>query len=562
MKLANSGNSLELYTNDFIIAGSRYTRDFKEYPLNPVASISNYDGLYSTNSKVIRFVNSNASVTSNLKRQTAFVYNNIIKSDKTYKAHEIQFLNIRLSRSYNNDFSESYNTSDSTQIASCVLEKTNNFLYTTYNNSSNTSAWGDRKGFAINNLKNITTNGTVPSFYMYGDSSNYGNNESDEFRIIKSTSEKDIIALDFNRGCGAGSCNGNSTTYITNVNATRLGMQNVYRGNNFAIFSVDALSESGYQTTGKVFTKTVSGEDWTTESVTTTSAVYFDTVPSNAIDNTDGTMTMYLTRPYISTQQKLGIWKIVIDLENETYTTQDLTLDEAIPYEVITMAQRSTNAKLYRAYATEYYRDEEDRCFVTVICKAINNNPTFVKVMCYEVDETNNTATLLGTYTPADGNLQEYDMINGETMLIGSPLGYIILTLDKDNGWIQTVSKEIAIDEITYDATANALFYTDTAKNIYMDKLDLAMSADWGWSEEGLEWLGEPIHTSLYMSCKDYTGDLVAQSVKLYIDGNAVFDSTSTKEAEVLTTTTGPITIPVTITGEGTITVSAKALVQ
>lgn len=153
-------------------------------------------------------------------------------------------------------------------------------------------------------------------------------------------------------------------------------------------------------------------------------------------------------------------------------------------------------------------------------------------------------------------------MIDSKTMLTASPLGYEILSFDTTAGvWKKTAGKDLSLDSIVYDDVSNALFYVDTSNTAYMDKLDLAMTADWGWSNPNQIWEGSTIDTTLYMSCADYTGKLISQDVTLYIEGNAVFTDNNLKSITVSTSATDKILIPVQITGDGVITVSAKAAI-
>lgn len=550
MKLQVNSNFFGIFNNNYIASSQLLTRDFKCFPLTCSAV-----GFDKTNSYLYSYKNPILKCSTGIGARrnfpcylTGYENNGVDYLVYTTPEKEITGSN---KLSFSNNLVDCVSTS---QIVPLPRYKTQLYLYAdggdaqTGSNSYYSYGNPNFSGFSVRD-----SDGHALLWFNFYTNDSYHCSNYCSYRIISQSSERDIIGLDtLHSGRYADTVS--STTGISNITINDIITQNS-KTNRFSIFSVDK------DKVGNSYTITTD-TDWDI----TISTDYTDQQPvlgtrcSLSIDNSDGTFTLYHVRRLKSDNKILGLWKLVGNEQEHTVQGTLITIDVPIPFAIYDCTNKSNTYN----YHTEYYR-ENNKSFVTVVVCANTNMTTYsenVGIYTYEVDETANTATFKGSYKNPNNYIMSYFMIDSKTMLTASPLGYEILSFDTTAGvWKKTAGKDLSLDCIVYDDVSNALFYVDTSHVAYMDKLDLAMTADWGWSNPNQIWEGSAIDTTLYMSCADYTGKLVSQNVTLYIEGNAVFTENNLKSITVSTSATDKILIPVQITGDGVITVSAKAAI-
>lgn len=550
MKLQVNSNFFGIFNNNYIASSQLLTRDFKCFPLTCSAV-----GFNQTNSYLYSYKNPILKCSTSIGARRNFPcyltgYENNGVNYLVYTTPEKEITGSN-KLSFSNNLVDCTTTS---QVVPLPRYKTQLYLYAdggdTQAGSSSYYSYGNPvySGFSVRE----EGGSALLYFNFYSNDSHFCSNYA-SYRIISQSSERDIVGLDtLHSGRSARTIS--STTGISNITINDIITQGS-SSNKFSIFSIDKNK------VGNSYTITTD-TDWDT----TISSDYTDSQPmlgtqcSLSIDNSDGTFTLYHVRRLKSDNKILGLWKLVGNEQDHTVQGTLITLDVPIPFDIY----NCTNTNYSYNYHTEYYR-ENNKSFVTIVICSNTNNSTYainVGVYTYEVDEATNTATFKGSYKNPNNYIMSYFMIDSKTMLTASPLGYEILSFDVSAGvWKKTAGKDLSLDSIAYDDVSNALFYVDTSNTAYMDKLDLAMTADWGWSNPNQIWEGSAIDTTLYMSCADYTGKLVSQNVTLYIEGNAVFTENNLKSITVSTSATDKILIPVQITGDGVITVSAKAAI-
>ena len=541
MKLQTNSESFSIWKDNFIVSNQIITRDYKTFPFNKAAYDSTYNNVLNHYKNKVLF-NPNISFPDWTTNKYSY-FNSFILNGEKYLKHINFYSQATNAYKYSDDF-ESLEKSTTVYPPANLQDITENYFYGTssYYSTTNTSYVPTISGFLIRSKDKISYFIDIKSC---NNSSSYLTN-CFEWRILDSNEERDLVILDLNFGSG-------STTTSTSYSGSLITSSNFgysARMNEVKVFTVPVSGN------GTVFQKNVNSTDWYKATSTTASSSYtFYSKPSNCIKNEDGTYTTYLVRMVDTT--KVGIWKIIINEEEAVYTTFYQTLDTDLPFELAPVNTTSLG-KVSRYYISEQYK-KEGKLYLSII---ISNVTSDIKsgVYTYEINEEENTATFKGEYHSYNNFLMNYYMINETTMLISSPQGYEILSLNLDSGvWSKTASKQISLNAIVYDDVANSLFYVDTSKNLYMDKLNLAMTSDWGWTETDLKWEGTNINTTLYMTCRDYENKIVSQKVSLYIDGNALFTNNNEKEITIQTSSDDQTLIPITITGDGVISVSAKS---
>ena len=548
MKLQVNSNFFGVFSSNYIVSGQLLTRDFKCFPL-----ISSTVGFDKTNSLLYSYKNPILSCSSSLgiKRHFPCYLTGYEDNNVNYLVYTSPELNVNTT----NKLSFSDNLVDCTstsQVVPLPRYKTSLYLYADGGDSQVGSYYNycnpNFSGFSIRSV-----DGKPLLWISPYAATQYSCSNCVSYRIISQSSERDIIGLDtLHSGNSANTTS--STTGISNITINDIITQ-TSTTNKFSIFSVDK------DKVGNSYTIT-NDVDWdiTVSSSSSDLQPVLNTQCSLSIDNSDGTFTLYHVRRLKSDNKILGLWKLVGNEQEHTVQGTLITLDVPIPFTVYP----SSNSYYSYNYHTEYYKENNKSVVTIVICSNTNNSTyaTNVGIYTYEVDEATNTGTFKGSYKNPNNYIMSYFMIDSKTMLTASPLGYEILSFDVSAGvWKKTAGKDLSLDSIVYDDVSNALFYVDASNTAYMDKLDLAMTADWGWSNPNQIWEGSTIDTTLYMSCADYMGKLVSQNVTLYIEGNAVFTENNLKSVTVSTSATDKILIPVQITGDSVITVSAKAAI-
>lgn len=558
MKLLSNSNKVIIGTEKYSISSQAYTRDFKSFPL-----ISVQDGIVSSLTHYknpVIFTPSISSTETSLFGSVKYVsYTGLNDSDEnhvtaipvTYGTYST-FSGTKTV--YKTFFDGKPYSNAGYYCPQHTVDHTNNFYYGCGNmlsTSSTSYVFPLVEGCMIRNKKG---NSILDIRTPYNSSYRYTN--SCNWSIIDTNESRDIVAFDMNINCGYTSRGSIFVTIPSGITTSNLGVSNDMCND----VSVIKFNSDG---TASAFTKNlVSGSLWNTTCGTSTSAYRLHTNVSNAIKNEDGTYTAYVVRK--GSGSSLGMWKLIIDESNMTCSIYQISSGLTdLFYSEVNVATTGDIEKISRYYTLRYNRDSNGNCYLSVI---LSNSTTSsnVGVFSYKINEEENTAEFKGRYTPTGSALMGYYMINDTLMLCASPTGYELLLLDFVSGtWNKVGGKDLnKLTEIVYDDVSNSLFYRDSSNYLYMDRLDLATAADWGWDDEITEWTGENIETSIHISCSNCLGNLVKQNVLLTISGNAVFKSNNQPTIKVSTSESGPITVPVTIIGDGIVTISGQASVS
>lgn len=563
MKIAKSANTLQIYESDYVISNNIYTRDFKEKPLEQSAPLNDAKVLFHYKNPVLLnpTITSYTSIGSTRwKIYTGFqhegkqyiVSDNIGKSTSTTNMVALSKV-VSVSSDYQKYEERSYN-----KPYGRIFE-IGNFLYSNYlQGSYNYIQIPSYHGLSVQSK--LDTPSRNPLYYtnVYSGGSHYQYQNNDiNVRLLDVDDNRDLVAIDLFTGCGYSSYSVNvSAGSFTGVTAKQLLPSNYSRINDIFLLKL------GVDYQAEKFTKEIgSGSGWYTEEVTSQTTCYrLNSKPSNACLNEDGTRTFYSFRMKAEDTQKAGLWKIIVDEENSKYTTYELSStdeDYELPFIRVLISQCVVE-EMGRGYKLEYRRYGDKNILFLFIDNITVDN--LAGIYAYEIDEENNTFTFLSKTIVPSNALFNYFFIDDETLLITSNLGYSIFRFNtSDYSWTKCCEKALDLWSMVYDDVSNALFYVDASNNIYMDKLDLSMSSDWGWSDTDLSWEGSDIDTSIYLGCKNYRGEYVAMDVTLYLYGNAVFSANGKKQITVTTSNADRIDVPVKITGEGVVNCSAKA---
>lgn len=565
MKIAKSSNTFQIYESDYVISNNIYTRDFKEKPLeqavplndakilfhykNPVLlnpTITSYSGIGSTRWKIYTGFQQDDN--------QYIIKENIGKSTSTTNMESLSDV-MSVSNEYQDYVSRSYN-----KPYGRVFE-VGNFLYSNYTHTYSYIQIPGYHGLSVQSKLDSPSRNPLYYTNSYSSQSKYQYNNNDiNVRLLDVDENRDLVALDIYTGCGhttqTVSAHPGSFSGIT---ASQMLPASYGRTNDVLVMKLG----TDYQAT--MFTKEIgSGTGWFNKverSTTYANCYKLNSKPSNSHLNEDGTRTFYSFRMTAENQQKAGLWKIVVDEENAKYTTYQLISTDSeyeLPFKCVNLSQYQVVEENGRGYKLEYRKyGNKDLLFLFIDNITIDN---MSGIYVYEIDEENNTFTFLNKSDIPSNALFNYFFIDDNTLLITSNLGYSIFMFDaSDYTWKKSCDKMLDLWAMVYDDVSNALFYVDNSNNIYMDRLDLTMSSDWGWTDTNLSWEGSDINTSIYLGCKNYLSEYIEADVTLYLYGNAVFTDNGEKQITVTTSTSGRINVPVTITGEGVVNCSAKA---
>lgn len=566
MKIAKSSNTLQVYESDYVISNNIYTRDFKEKPLEQAVPLNDAKILFHYKNPVLlnpTITTYTAIGSTRWKIYTGFqsdgkqyiVQDNIGKSTSSQTSMESEASVVEVSE----DFQE-YNARSYNKPYARIFE-IGNFIYSNYPHTSyNYAQLPMYHGLSIQSKLDSPSRNPLYYTNCYSNGGQYNQQNNDiNVRLLDVDENRDLVALDLFTGCGYGTYSVNvGVGSFTGITTAQLSPGSYKRNNDIYVLKL------GVDYQAQKFTKEIgSGSDWYTTTVTSAGTYCFklNSKPSNSHLNEDDTRTFYSFRMTSENQQKAGLWKIVVDEENAKYTTYKLTSTDSeyeLPFKRVDLSQYQVVEENGRGYKLEYRRyGSKDLLFLFIDNITIDN---MSGIYVYEIDEENNTFTFLSKSDVPSNALFNYFLIDDNTLLITSNLGYSIFRFDtSDYTWKKSCDKMLDLWAMVYDDVSNALFYVDNSNNIYMDKLDLTMSSDWGWTDTNLSWEGSDINTSIYLGCKNYLSEYIEVDVTLYLYGNAVFTDNGEKQITVTTSTSGRINVPVTITGDGVVNCSAKA---
>jgi hypothetical protein len=154
------------------------------------------------------------------------------------------------------------------------------------------------------------------------------------------------------------------------------------------------------------------------------------------------------------------------------------------------------------------------------------------------------------------------------------------LTFDIDLGWVSHDKEQISMRSVAQDSTGRIYIATSGANNYYdntsggYDQSEgKGYNQIWEYipnnpitlrvvpAQTSYIYSGTPISSSLALTArKSLENVLVAQTVKLVINGTNAQFANGTDTITVTTSTTGPITIPFTVLGAGQPTIAAHVV--
>lgn len=218
---------------------------------------------------------------------------------------------------------------------------------------------------------------------------------------------------------------------------------------------------------------------------------------------------------------------------------------------------------------TNYYRRELMNNWITFLVGSGENDDQLVYHSIYNWDQARYHVRYVMPINPV-----------GNQLLCSKMDSVVTLTFDTVLGWVAHDEEQISPRSIGQDSRGRIYISTSGANNYYDNTTggyDNSMGRGYNllWEyipntpiviratllQESFVYSGSPINSSINVTARNSLQDiLVAQNIKLVINGtNAVFNN-GTNITTVTTSATGPVSVPFIITGAGQPTISAHLI--
>lgn len=201
----------------------------------------------------------------------------------------------------------------------------------------------------------------------------------------------------------------------------------------------------------------------------------------------------------------------------------------------------------YATYVTKY----GSTYYLHVVYKGYNDSTDY-GIYVFELDSARTTATLVSVYKPENPTLIDIRFLDTSKKKIAmvDKLGYHFLTFDTEQKkWIKNMTVNTPVNYLVF-TDENTAYAINVDRSIDMIKLNAAAQVGLTPEKTSYQYSGSDVDSFVNIWAKDSDGNYVAQTVRLTIDGDAVWKSNSLQTLETTTSTEGPTAIPFTIQGE------------
>jgi len=220
-------------------------------------------------------------------------------------------------------------------------------------------------------------------------------------------------------------------------------------------------------------------------------------------------------------------------------------------------------------YRTQYSRRELNETWVTFLVGSGENDDQLTYHSTYSWPQTRNAVRYV---MPINST--------GNQLLCSRMDSVLTLTFDTELGWIGHDEDPISMRSIAQDSTGRIWLSTSGANNYYDNGTGgydhsngVGYNMIWEYipnspisikattSQETYVYSGTPINSSLSITARNSLANtLVAQNIKLVINGTNAQFSNGTNNTTVTTSTSAAVTVPFTITGAGQPSISAHLI--
>lgn len=202
---------------------------------------------------------------------------------------------------------------------------------------------------------------------------------------------------------------------------------------------------------------------------------------------------------------------------------------------------------IYATYVTKY----ESTYYLHVVYKGYVDSTDY-GIYVFELDESRTNATLVSVYKPENPTLIDIRFLDTSKKKIAmvDKLGYHFLSFDTtQKKWIKNMTVNTPCNYLLF-TDENTAYALNVDRSIDMIKLNAAAQVGLTPEKTSYQYSGTDVDSFVNIWAKDSDGNYIAQTVRLTIDGDAVWKSNSLQTLETTTSTEGPITVPFTIQGE------------
>lgn len=201
----------------------------------------------------------------------------------------------------------------------------------------------------------------------------------------------------------------------------------------------------------------------------------------------------------------------------------------------------------YATYVTKY----DSTYYLHLVYKGYNNSTDY-GIYVFELDSARTTATLVSVYKPENPTLIDIRFLDTSKKKIAmvDKLGYHFLNFDTEQKkWIKNMTVNTPVNYLVF-TDENTAYAINVDRSIDMIKLNAAAQVGLTPEKTSYQYSGSDVDSFVNIWAKDSDGNYVAQTVRLTIDGDAVWKSNSLQTLETTTSAEGPTAIPFTIQGE------------
>lgn len=202
---------------------------------------------------------------------------------------------------------------------------------------------------------------------------------------------------------------------------------------------------------------------------------------------------------------------------------------------------------IYATYVTKY----DSTYYLHVVFKGYIDSRDY-GIYVFELDSARTTATLVSVYKPENPTLIDIRFLDTSKKKIAmvDKLGYHFLNFDTEQKkWIKNMTVNTPVNYLVF-TDENTAYAINVDRSMYMIKLNAAAQVGLTPEKTSYQYSGSDVDSFVNVWAKDSDGNYVAQTVRLTIDGDAVWKSNSLQTLETTTSAEGPTAIPFTIQGE------------
>lgn len=224
-------------------------------------------------------------------------------------------------------------------------------------------------------------------------------------------------------------------------------------------------------------------------------------------------------------------------------TSYSSSYNTSKPIEVV-LRDRS---HIYATYVTKY----DSTYYLHVVFKGYIDSSDY-GIYVFELDSARTTATLVSVYKPENPTLIDIRFLDTSKKKIAmvDKLGYHFLNFDTEQKkWIKNMTVNTPVNYLVF-TDENTAYAINVDRSMDMIKLNAAAQVGLTPEKTSYQYSGSDVDSFVNVWAKDSDGNYVAQTVRLTIDGDAVWKSNSLQTLETTTSAEGPTAIPFTIQGE------------